>query len=134
MRFQRLCSVAGSVKRMVDATQKRPGRVLEITSLANPVVKSLKALAQKKNRDADGLFMAEGLKHAMDGLERGWQMRQRIYAKSMANHQLAAATAAQARAKGTDVLEVSEKVLSSITRRDIPQMVVSVFEQQWADA
>jgi RNA methyltransferase, TrmH family len=29
------------------------------------------------------------------------------------------------------VLEVSEKVMSSITRRDNPQMVAAVFEQRW---
>src|SRR5690606_33440089 len=34
-------------------------------------------------------------------------------------------------ARGGLVLEVSEKVLSSITRRDNPQMVVGIFTQRW---
>ncbi|MCP5804227.1 hypothetical protein NL322_26985, partial [Klebsiella pneumoniae] len=38
--------------------------------------------------------------------------------------------AARTIAKGGDVLEVNEKVISAITRRDNPQMVVGVFEQQ----
>ena len=34
-------------------------------------------------------------------------------------------------ASGGLVLEVSEKVIASITRRDNPQMVVGIFEQKW---
>ena len=34
-------------------------------------------------------------------------------------------------ARGGLVLEVSEKVLASITRRDNPQMVVGIFTQRW---
>ena len=37
-----------------------PGAVKQITSLANPAVKDLRALAQKKHRDETGLFLGEG--------------------------------------------------------------------------
>jgi TrmH family RNA methyltransferase len=39
--------------------------------------------------------------------------------------------AARTVASGGLVLEVNEKVIASITRRDNPQMVVGIFEQRW---
>ncbi len=39
--------------------------------------------------------------------------------------------AARTFAKGGLVLEVTEKIMAAITRRDNPQMVVGVFEQQY---
>ena len=44
------------------------------------------------------------------------------------------AAAARARARGGNVIEASEKVLSAITRRDNPQMAVGVFSQHWLTA
>jgi beta-glucosidase/6-phospho-beta-glucosidase/beta-galactosidase len=43
-----------------------PGQVKEVTSLANPLIKDIKALAQKKFRDQQNAFMAEGLKLVID--------------------------------------------------------------------
>lgn len=39
--------------------------------------------------------------------------------------------AARTFAKGGLVLEVTEKIMAAITRRDNPQVVVGVFEQQY---
>ena len=43
----------------------RVGQVKEVTSLANPVIKDIRALTQKKARDESGTFIAEGLKLVM---------------------------------------------------------------------
>ena len=109
----------------------RPGQVKEITSLANPVVKDIKALALKKNRDASGTFVAEGLKLAIDALDAGWEISILVVGKAAKDNPLVAGTAARALAKGALVLEASEKVLASISRRDNPQGVIGVFRQRW---
>ncbi|GHC79975.1 TrmH family RNA methyltransferase [Limoniibacter endophyticus] len=106
-----------------------PGRVKEVTSLSNPIVKDIKALQLKKHRDEQKAFMAEGLKLVIDALELGWSMTTLIFAKSARGNPLIEKTAARAVASGADVLEVSEKVLGAITRRDNPQMVVGIFKQ-----
>jgi TrmH family RNA methyltransferase len=111
----------------------RPGQVKEITSLANPAVKDIKALALKKNRDAGGTFLAEGLKLAIDALDAGWDVKTLVIGKAAKDNPLAARTAARALAKGALVLEASEKVLASISRRDNPQGVIGVFSQRWHD-
>ncbi|KQZ14599.1 RNA methyltransferase [Mesorhizobium sp. Root554] len=108
-----------------------PGQVKEVTSLANPLVKDIKALALKKFRDQQNAFMAEGLKLVIDALDLGWQIRTLVFAKAGRGNAAVEKVAARTVAAGGTVLEVSEKVLSAITRRDNPQMVVGVFTQRY---
>ena len=110
---------------------RRVGQVKEVTSLSNPIVKDIKALALKKFRDQQNAFMAEGLKLVIDALDLGWKIKTLIFAKTQLGNQTVESVAARAKASGALVLEVSEKVLGAITRRDNPQMVVGVFEQKW---
>lgn len=114
-----------------DQDRRRVGQVKEVTSLANPIVKDIKALAQKKERDATKTFLAEGLKLVIDAIELGWTIRTLVYAKAAKGKPAVEQVAAKTVATGGLVLEVSEKVMSSITRRDNPQMVAGVFEQRW---
>ncbi len=109
----------------------RVGQVKEVTSLANPLVKDIKALALKKFRDQQNAFMAEGLKLVIDALDLGWTIRTLIFAKSAIGNPTVEKVAARTVAVGGTVLEVSEKVLSAITRRDNPQIVVGVFTQRF---
>jgi len=108
-----------------------PGRVKEVTSLSNPLVKDIKALALKKYRDRERAFMAEGLKLVLDALDAGWTIRTLVYSKAGRGNATVEKAAARTVAAGGLVLEVSEKVLSAVTRRDNPQMVVGVFEQRY---
>ncbi len=75
--------------------------------------------------------MAEGLKLIIDALDLGWQIRTLVFAKAGRGNQAVEKVAARTVAAGGMVLEVSEKVLSAITRRDNPQMVVGVFSQKY---
>jgi len=109
----------------------RVGQVKEVTSLANPIIKDIKALSQKKGREETGTFMAEGLKLVIDALELGWSITTLVYAKNAKDKPLVTKVAARTVAAGGLVLEVSEKVLSAITRRDNPQMVAGVFKTKW---
>jgi TrmH family RNA methyltransferase len=108
-----------------------PGQVKEVTSLANPLVKDIKALALKKFRDQQNAFMAEGLKLVIDALDLGWSIKTLVFAKAGRGNPAVEKVAARTVAAGGTVLEVSEKVLSAITRRDNPQMVVGVFSQRY---
>lgn len=121
---------------MIDRMQQggprpgAPGQVKEVTSLANPLVKDIKALALKKFRDNQHAFMAEGLKLVIDALDRGWAIKTLVFAKAGRGNAAIEKVAARTVAAGGTVLEVSEKVLAAITRRDNPQMVVGVFQQR----
>ncbi|MCB8839604.1 RNA methyltransferase [Aurantimonas sp. VKM B-3413] len=111
---------------------RAPGRVKEVTSAANPLVKDIRALAQKKHREETGLFLVEGLKLVVDGLDAGWELSTLVIAKAAAGNQMLEKTAARAVASGADVIEASAKVLEAITRRDNPQNAAGVFRRRLA--
>jgi len=107
------------------------GQFKQITSPANSIIKNIKGLQLKKNRDAEGLFIGEGLKLVIDAMDNGWRVKTLIYAGDIADQPHFMNIAVKARTNGTDLLEVSEKILGSITRRDNPQRVVGVFYQKY---
>lgn len=114
---------------------KRQGAVKQITSHANPIVKEIKGLvAQRKHRSQSGLFVAEGLKLATDALEAGWEVRYLALGPEARENPVAQKAAATAKARGALILEVSTAVMSAMTRKDNPQMVVGVYEQKILDA
>ena len=64
----------------MSGTRPRTGTVKQVTSLANPLVKEIRALHQKKARDETGLFIAEGQKLVRDAVEKGWPVETLVYA------------------------------------------------------
>lgn len=113
---------------------QRLGRIHEITAVSNPRIKSIRRLAQKKYRDQSGTFLVEGLKLVMDALEHGWQIDAIIYAKGEKEREGIEKLAAKVRVMGADVIEVNDKILTSITRKDNPQAVLGVIRQKWSEA
>ena len=111
-------------------TPGAPGRVKEVASVSNPIVKDIRALAQKRTREETGLFLAEGLKLVIDALDAGWEIETLVAAKAKISEPLLERTAARTIAAGADVLEASEKVLAAIARRDNPQSAIGVFRRR----
>ena len=114
---------------MSDAIS-RPGRVHEVTSTANPIVKDIRRLAQKRHREETGLFLCEGLKLARDAQAAGWPIATLIYPKESKGDGPIAALATRTVASGGDVLEVSRKVLATILRRENPAFVAAVVRRR----
>ena len=114
----------------MNQSVQAPGRVKEITSLANPIIKDIRLLEKKRQRDAAGLFIAEGMKLVIDALDLGWSLKTLIHAASQKGQPHVEKLASRAVAGGSDVLVVPEKVLGTIVRRDNPQMVVGIFAQR----
>ncbi|WP_455477050.1 TrmH family RNA methyltransferase [Bartonella sp. B41] len=110
---------------------QKVGKVKEISSLSNPIIKDIKALNQKKNRNKKCLFMAEGLKLVIDALNLGWKIQTLIFSKNEINHPAIENTAARTVASGGFVIKTSQKIMESIARRDNSQTVIGIFKQQW---
>jgi TrmH family RNA methyltransferase len=116
----------------VTSDLPKPGSFKKITSLANPLVKEIRALQQKKHRDETGLFIAEGQKLVRDAVDGGWHVEMLAYAAADAGEPAIGALAAETKASGGTVLEVSGQVLEKITRRENFQNVIGVFRQHFA--
>ena len=101
--------------------------VRAVTSLTNPTVKAVRALHLRKERDSTGLFVAEGLKAVVEGIETGRTPTILMHGPDAANHPLARSAIQSTLAAGGQVLEVTEDILAKVSRRDNPQAVVGVF-------
>jgi TrmH family RNA methyltransferase len=104
----------------------------QITSLTNPLVKTVRGLHLRKEREASGLFLAEGLKIAAEAVDCGRSPKILMYGPEAADHPVLRRIAATTRAAGGEVLEVTRDILEKVSRRDNPQTVVAVFDQTFA--
>jgi TrmH family RNA methyltransferase len=100
-----------------------------VTSLTNPTVKAVRGLHLRKERDETGLFVAEGLKAVIEGIETGHTPRILMHGDEAAGHPLLKRAVAATLAANGEVIEVTEGILAKVSRRDNPQAVVGVFEQ-----
>ena len=103
-----------------------------VTSLANPLVKLARGLHLRKEREASGLFLAEGLKIITEAVDLGQAPRFLLHGPSADHPVLQRAVRATLKAGG-EVVEVTREVLEKIARRDNPQAVLGVFPQRFAD-
>jgi len=101
----------------------------QITSLTNPLVKTVRGLHLRKEREETGLFLAEGMKIAVEALECGRTPKILLYGPEAAAHPLLRRLAAATRDASGDVIEVTRDILEKVSRRDNPQTVVAVFDQ-----
>ena len=102
-----------------------------ITSLTNQSVKDIRALHMRKEREASGRFLAEGLKIIIDALDQGHAPRILVCGPEGSNgrHPMLERAIAETLAAKGEVLEVTREILEKISRKDNPQMVMAVFDQ-----
>ena len=103
---------------------------ISITSASNPLIKTLRGLDRKKNRSETGLFLAEGTRLVLQGFENGWQADTLICASAMLDRPLVANLVERAQTQGTRIVQVTDRVMSQITRKDNPGAVIAAFRQQ----
>ena len=93
-----------------------------ITSKQNEKIKFVKSLSQKKYRDENGLYIAEGVKMVKEALEKGKKIRFIILTEKAENLIYLKSTSAE-------VLIVSDDVFSSISGETTPQGALAVIEK-----
>lgn len=105
--------------------------IRRITSLGNPQVKEIRALHQKKHRDEQGRFLAEGLRILSEAMDQGFPIETLVLLPDMRGHRVGKRLVEACLAGGGQVIEVTEAVLAKISRKDNPQGAVGVFVQRW---
>lgn len=106
-----------------------PPFVKPVSSAANPAVKLLKSLDQKKHRDDSGLFLVEGLRHIREAAAAGWQIEHLCFAPAAR----ASAEAFMADYAVAEALEMPEDLLKRITGRDNTQSVIASLHMRVHD-
>lgn len=98
-----------------------------VTAHSNPLIKSVRALREKKGRREQGSFMAEGLRILLDARARGRLPSILLFTPESAEHPLAAALIAETEAAGGDAVKTTAEILSKTTGKDNAQAVLGVF-------
>lgn len=100
-----------------------------ITSLTNDTVKAVRALHMRKEREATGRFLAEGLKFIGEALDQNRAPRLLLVGEEARPHPILDRAREATRAAGGEVVIVTHAILEKISRRDNPQTVLGVFDQ-----
>jgi RNA methyltransferase, TrmH family len=101
-----------------------------ITSAANPLIKDLRALQEKKHRERAGVFLAEGMRVVLEAVDAGAVLKTLVFASQAADHAVVRRLINAAHAQNADIIETTPDILTKLTRKDNPQSVVGVFAAQ----
>jgi TrmH family RNA methyltransferase len=96
-----------------------------ITAFSNPLVKQARGLRDKKNRRAEGLFLAEGLRILTEAREAGVLPELLFFSDSA--HPLVRVMIEATEAAGGEAIETVDDILHKISGKDNPQTVIGVY-------
>jgi TrmH family RNA methyltransferase len=102
-----------------------------ITSLTNPTIKSLRKLADRKERQESGLFLIEGLRIVAEALESQAPIESLVYAPDILSSEFGKSLVNIASTRSIPLVDVSPEVFISLSRRDGPQGIAAVVQQRW---
>lgn len=100
-----------------------------ITSYSNPTVKALRSLREKKHRQRERRFLAEGLRLLTDARESGRVPDTLVMSEKREPHPLLDALESAVDDAGGDIIETTPDILSKITGKDNPQGVAGAFAE-----
>jgi TrmH family RNA methyltransferase len=103
--------------------------VRQVTAFSNATVKRLRSLRDKKARRTEGLFLAEGLRIIAEARDGGQLPEIIAFSAEGAKHPLAAEIIAATEAAGGDAFETSAEILSKMSGKDNPQMLLGAYRQ-----
>jgi len=101
----------------------------QVTAFSNATVKLLRSLRDKKARRAEGLFLAEGLRILTEARDSGRLPEIVAFSAEGAKHPLAAEIIAATEAAGGDAVETTPDILSKMSGKDNPQMLLGAYRQ-----
>jgi TrmH family RNA methyltransferase len=103
--------------------------VRQVTAFSNSTVKLLRSLRDKKARREEGLFLAEGLRILTEARDSGRLPEIVAFSAEGARHRLAAEIIAATEAAGGDAIETTPDILSKMSGKDNPQMLLGAYRQ-----
>jgi RNA methyltransferase, TrmH family len=99
----------------------------QVTAFSNTTVKRLRSLRDKKGRRAEGLFLAEGLRIIAEARDSGRLPEIIAFSPEGAKHPLAAEIIEATEAAGGEAIETSPDILSKMSGKDNPQMLLGAY-------
>jgi TrmH family RNA methyltransferase len=97
-----------------------------VTSAANPTVKRVRALADRKHRRRQNAYVVEGLQPVWRAVAAGAQLEQLIVAPELLVSAPASSMVARLEAEGTAVTRVSADIFRRLSERDGPAGLAAI--------
>ncbi len=101
----------------------------QVTAFSNATVKRLRSLRDKKARRSEHMFLAEGLRIIAEARTSGRLPEIIVFSPEGAKHRLAAEIIAATEAAGGDAIETTPDILSKMSGKDNPQMLLGAYRQ-----
>ena len=101
----------------------------QVTAFSNATVKRLRSLRDKKGRRAERLFLAEGLRILVEARDTGRLPQIVAFSAEGSKHPLAAEIIDATEAAGGEAIETTADILSKMSGKDNPQMLLGAFAQ-----
>ncbi len=103
---------------------------MQITSFQNPLIKQLRALHQRKERQQSGLFLVEGLLPIGAALESGWEIVHLLYDPERLESTFAQTLLQEVEARGGNVRATTSRILESLSEKENPQGMIAAVRQR----
>ncbi len=97
-----------------------------ITSAGNAEVKRLRSLHERKFRRQTGWFLAEGTRTCTEAVELGWRLHRLAFLDGRGGDRMVRPLLQALERDGGRALPVTESLLSRISGKDNPQMVLEI--------
>jgi TrmH family RNA methyltransferase len=101
----------------------------QVSAFSNTTVKRLRSLRDKKARRTEGLFLAEGLRILAEARDSGRLPEIIAFSAESGRHPLAAEIIAATEAAGGEAIETTPEILSKMSGKDNPQMLLGAYRQ-----
>ncbi|MHB8984823.1 MAG: TrmH family RNA methyltransferase [Eubacteriales bacterium] len=111
----------------------RKGRINIVTGRQNQRLKLLRRLENRKHREKEGLFLAEGIRFVEEALSSGWPVEFLACTEKTAVSPRGELLLQSARSGNIPVLEVDEKLFAGLSDTITPQGVLAVVRQKRQD-
>lgn len=102
-----------------------------ITSIANPQIKAIRKLRERKERQETGLYLVEGLRIVTEAIQQAAPLQTLLVAPELLTSSVGRDLLAEAAKRNTSILEVSAAVFASLSHKEGPQGLAAVLHQQY---
>lgn len=100
-----------------------------ISSRSNPKIKQVRALHNRKERQATRLFLVEGIRHVGEATQAGAKIQSIIYAPELLSSDFAHQVIQKQSAGGVPCYAVTAEVFDSLAGKENPQGILAVVHQ-----
>lgn len=103
---------------------------LPLTSVGNPLVKRLRKLRLRKFREAEGVFLIEGIAHVRQAIDHHAPIEMLLVAPELLTSEGAWQAVKEQESAGTQVLTLGRAAFESIVERDHPSGLAATVEMR----